>query len=65
MIQSRSRSTSATRWSLADAANNPIWSRDARGVEVARTFDALNRPLTVSSTDASGTKLRRQWGYVG
>jgi RHS repeat-associated protein len=53
-----------TRWSLSDAAGNPIWSRDARAIEVDRTFDALSRPLTEESDDGSTVKLRRKWTYV-
>jgi RHS repeat-associated protein len=52
-----------SRWSLADAAGNPIWSRDARGVEVDRTYDELNRPLLEESDDGT-VKLRRKWTYV-
>ena len=52
------------RYLLPDAAGNPIWTRDARGVEVARTFDALNRVLTEHSDDGGGAKLRRTWRYV-
>lgn len=52
------------RYALPDAADNPIWSRDARGIEVDRTFDALNRPVTESSDDGTATKLRRAWLYV-
>ena len=54
-----------TRWTLADAAGNPIWKRDARLTEVERTFDALNRPLQEISDDGTTRKLRRQWRYVG
>jgi RHS repeat-associated protein len=53
-----------TRWSLSDAVGNPIWSRDARAIEVDRTFDALKRPLTEESDDGSMVKLRRKWTYV-
>lgn len=53
-----------TRYALPDAADNPIWARDARGIEVARTFDALNRPLTESSDDGTTVLLRRMWSYV-
>ena len=53
-----------TRYALADAAGNPIWSRDARGIEVDRVFDALNRPTTVTSDDGVTAKLRRQYTYV-
>lgn len=53
-----------TRWSLADAAGNPIWSRDAKGVEVDRTFDAQSRPLQEESDDGTTVKLRRKWTYV-
>jgi RHS repeat-associated protein len=52
------------RYTLPDAANNPMWSRDARGVEVDRTFDALDRPLTENSDDGGGAVLRRLWRYV-
>jgi RHS repeat-associated protein len=52
------------RLSLADAAGNLIWSRDARGVEVTRTFDALCRPLAELSTSGASVTRRRQWGYV-
>ncbi len=51
------------RYSLPDAAANPIWSRDSRGVEVTRVFDIQNRPLTENSSDGT-TKLRRAWNYV-
>ena len=53
-----------TRYALADAAGNPIWSRDARGVEVDRVFDTLNRPTTVTSDDGTTAKLRRQFTYI-
>ena len=53
-----------TRYALADAAGNPIWARDAKGVEVNRTFDTLNRPLAETSDDGSGDTLRRQWTYI-
>jgi len=49
---------------LPDAAGNLIWACDARGIEVTRTFDALNRPLGESTHDSTGIKLRRQWHYV-
>jgi RHS repeat-associated protein len=48
------------RYTLSDAAGNPIWSRDARTVETDRAFDVLNRPLT----ESSGAGLRRQWTYL-
>lgn len=53
-----------TRYALSDAAGNPTWARDARNIEVDRTFDALNRPLTETSDDGSGSILRRQWRYI-
>ena len=53
-----------TRHGLPDAAGNPIWSRDARAIEVDRTFDALNRPLTETDDDGSTQKLRRTWTYI-
>ena len=43
---------------------NPIWRPDAKGMEVDRTFDALNRPLETSSDDGTTVKLRRKWTYV-
>jgi RHS repeat-associated protein len=52
------------RYALADAAGNPIWSRDARDIEVDRTFDTLNRPLTESTDDGTDVKLRRMWTYI-
>lgn len=52
------------RYALPDASGNPIWARDARGIETTRTFDALNRPLTEHSDDGSGAVLRRAWRYV-
>jgi RHS repeat-associated protein len=52
------------RHSLCDAAGNPIWARDASGVEVTRTFDALNRPLEELTHDGGSSTLRRQWRYV-
>ena len=52
------------RYALPDAAGNPIWARDARGIETTRTFDALNRPLSEHSDDGSGARLRRAWRYV-
>ncbi len=52
------------RHALADAGDNPIWSRDARTIESDRTFDALNRPLTEDSDDGTTVKRRRQWTYV-
>lgn len=53
-----------TRYALSDAAGNPIWARDAKAVEVDRTFDTLNRPLTETSDDGTTSKLRRQWTYI-
>jgi len=55
-----------TRYALSDAAGSPIWSRDALGVEVHRTFDALQRPLTEASDDGGGAglKLRRAWVHT-
>ena len=52
------------RYALPDAAGNPIWARDARGIEVDRTFDAINRPLEESTDDGSSVKLRRKWTYI-
>ena len=52
------------RHALADAAGNPIWTRDAQGVEVARAFDVLNRPLTEITHASTDEKLRRRWRYV-
>lgn len=52
------------RFALTDAAGNPIWSRDARGIEVDRTFDALNRPLSETTDDGTTEKLRRLWTYL-
>lgn len=51
------------RWRLLDAGGNPIWSRDARGIEVQQVYDALSRPLRVESDDGGGPKLRRVWSY--
>lgn len=52
------------RYLVPDAAGNPIWTRDARGFELSRTFDSLNRPLTENSDEGGGAKLRRTWRYV-
>jgi RHS repeat-associated protein len=52
------------RYALADAGGNAIWARDARAIEIARSFDALNRPLQEITDDSTGRKLRRQWRYV-
>ena len=52
------------RYALADAAGNPIWARDARDLEVDRTFDALNRPLEETSDDGTTTQRRRMWTYL-
>ena len=49
------------RFTLTDAAGNAIWSRDARGLEIDRRFDVLNRPLTEITSDG---KLRRFWRYA-
>lgn len=57
------RTALGERYTLADAAGNPIWSRDARGIEVIRAFDVLNRPLEEMSSDGADLKLRRQWRY--
>ena len=53
-----------TRYALTDAAGNPIWARDAKALEVDRTFDVLQRPLSESSDDGTTVKLRRQWNYI-
>jgi RHS repeat-associated protein len=52
------------RYMLADAAGNPVWARDARDIEILRSFDARNRPLQESTDDGTGRQLRRQWRYV-
>ena len=52
------------RRALADAAGNAIWARDAQGMEVTQTFDALNRPLAEMTHAGADEKLRRQWRYV-
>jgi RHS repeat-associated protein len=52
------------RYTLSDAAGNPIWALDARGITTIRAFDALNRPLETTTDDGSGPKLRRQWRYI-
>jgi RHS repeat-associated protein len=63
-IASRHATALGEHYALSDAAGNPIWSRDARGIEVTRSFDALNRPLAETTHIESGTKLRRRWRYV-
>ena len=63
-LKSEHTTGTGIRYALPDAAGNPIWSRDALDVEVDRTFDALNRPLTESSDDGTTVKLRRMWSYV-
>jgi len=55
------------RYAVADVADNPIWSRDARAVEVNRTFDVLQRPVQEGSIDVanSGSAIvRRAWSYI-
>jgi RHS repeat-associated protein len=52
-----------TSHALSDAAGNGIWARDAKGVEVERAFDALHRPMTVSSSHTGTTALRRELRY--
>ena len=63
-IHTRHATALGDRYALADAAGNPVWARDARGVEVTRAFDALNRPLAEMSLKGAQPKLRRQWRYV-
>lgn len=64
VIRTRHTTALGERHVLADAAGNPIWERDARGIEVRRVFDALDRPLSEHTDDGAGVKLRRQWRYV-
>jgi RHS repeat-associated protein len=49
---------------VPDAAGHVIWSRDARGMETIRAFDALGRPLAERTRTAGPDKLRRAWRYV-
>ncbi len=43
------------RWQLANVFGSPIGAWDSRGTRVARTFDRLQRLLTVVATDEEGT----------
>lgn len=45
------------RWTIADAAGNPVHSEDARGCMTLRTYDALNRLLTVHARDSADVPL--------
>ncbi|MCB9765461.1 MAG: hypothetical protein H6739_37145 [Alphaproteobacteria bacterium] len=63
-IESEHGTALGARYALADAAGNPIWSRDARDIEVDRTFDALSRPLEEETDDGTDVKLRRMWTYI-
>lgn len=49
---------------LPDAAGNPIWTRDGRGVEVEREFGPSHRPLREWSRLNGARQLRRRWRYV-
>ena len=42
---------------LADAAGNPVLSRDGREALTLRTFDAMNRPATVHARDDAAAAL--------
>ena len=63
-IRTRHLTALGDRRSLADAGGNPIWALDARGIEVLRYFDALNRPVTETSLEGGRLTPRRQWRYV-
>ncbi len=63
-IQTAHSTALGTRYALSDAAGSPIWSRDARGIEVDRTFDVLNRPLEEQTDDGTTVKRRRLWTYL-
>ena len=58
------RTALGDRRALTDAAGNPIWALDARGTEVHRFFDALDRPLSETSVHDGRPTLRRRWRYV-
>jgi RHS repeat-associated protein len=64
-VHTRHTTALGDRYALADAAGNPIWQRDARGLEAIRAFDALNRPLSEMTRAGAALTLRRQWRYIG
>jgi Insecticide toxin TcdB middle/N-terminal region/Salmonella virulence plasmid 65kDa B protein/FG-GAP-like repeat/Insecticide toxin TcdB middle/C-terminal region len=63
-VHTRNSTALGDRYALGDAAGNPIWERDARGSEVIRAFDALNRPLSEMTRAGAALNLRRQWRYT-
>jgi RHS repeat-associated protein len=51
------------RWMLDNIAGNPIRNWDSRGFQQCMTYDALQRPIELFVTDASGTFLAEKTEY--